>query len=198
MDVRSSRRKAIKEGQCASARPTGGNPETHRPECRLGRPRRRQWRRRVRASPRRGTTDRVAAGNDRVATPARDRPRGKPPSPESASAGSPDGAGALHTSGGSQSSNPARVSRPHPGGNAVPRTLEMVIVCSLRGGRARQRRAEAAGIRSDRASLRPTRWEGTRARPRAADMVGALPDFLRRLDEAKLFVPFRSADGHCR
>src|SRR5436190_23681257 len=33
---------------------------------------------------------------------------------------------------------------------------------------------------------------------RAADIVGASPDFLRRLDEAKLFVPFRSAGGHRR
>lgn len=33
---------------------------------------------------------------------------------------------------------------------------------------------------------------------RAAEIVGASPDFLRRLDEAKLFVPFRSAGGHRR
>ncbi|GIF45280.1 MerR family transcriptional regulator [Actinoplanes xinjiangensis] len=33
---------------------------------------------------------------------------------------------------------------------------------------------------------------------RAADIVGASPDFLRRLDEAKLFTPFRSAGGHRR
>jgi DNA-binding transcriptional MerR regulator len=33
---------------------------------------------------------------------------------------------------------------------------------------------------------------------RAAEMVGASQDFLRRLDEAKLFIPFRSAGGHRR
>lgn len=33
---------------------------------------------------------------------------------------------------------------------------------------------------------------------RAAEIVGASPDFLRRLDEAKLFTPFRSAGGHRR
>ena len=33
---------------------------------------------------------------------------------------------------------------------------------------------------------------------RAADIVGASQDFLRRLDEAKLFAPFRSAGGHRR
>jgi DNA-binding transcriptional MerR regulator len=33
---------------------------------------------------------------------------------------------------------------------------------------------------------------------RAADIVGASQDFLRRLDEAKLFTPFRSAGGHRR
>ena len=33
---------------------------------------------------------------------------------------------------------------------------------------------------------------------RAAEIVGASPDFLRRLDEAKLIVPFRSAGGHRR
>jgi DNA-binding transcriptional MerR regulator len=33
---------------------------------------------------------------------------------------------------------------------------------------------------------------------RAAEIVGATPDFLRRLDEAKLFTPFRSAGGHRR
>ncbi|WIM92911.1 MerR family DNA-binding transcriptional regulator [Actinoplanes oblitus] len=33
---------------------------------------------------------------------------------------------------------------------------------------------------------------------RAADIVGASPDFLRRLDEAKLIIPFRSAGGHRR
>jgi DNA-binding transcriptional MerR regulator len=33
---------------------------------------------------------------------------------------------------------------------------------------------------------------------RAADIVGASQDFLRRLDEAKLFIPFRSAGGHRR
>ena len=31
---------------------------------------------------------------------------------------------------------------------------------------------------------------------RAADIVGASPDFLRRLDEAKLITPYRSAGGH--
>src|SRR5947207_12194570 len=33
---------------------------------------------------------------------------------------------------------------------------------------------------------------------RAAEIVGASQDFLRRLDEAKLFPPFRSAGGHRR
>jgi DNA-binding transcriptional MerR regulator len=33
---------------------------------------------------------------------------------------------------------------------------------------------------------------------RAAEIVGASPDFLRRLDEAKLIIPFRSAGGHRR
>src|SRR3989440_8191015 len=33
---------------------------------------------------------------------------------------------------------------------------------------------------------------------RAAEIVGTSPDFLRRLDEAKLFIPFRSAGGHRR
>ena len=33
---------------------------------------------------------------------------------------------------------------------------------------------------------------------RAAEIVGASPDFLRRLDEAKLFTPSRSAGGHRR
>jgi DNA-binding transcriptional MerR regulator len=33
---------------------------------------------------------------------------------------------------------------------------------------------------------------------RAADIVGTSQDFLRRLDEAKLFTPFRSAGGHRR
>ncbi|MET8529866.1 MerR family transcriptional regulator [Micromonospora sp. NPDC005172] len=33
---------------------------------------------------------------------------------------------------------------------------------------------------------------------RAADIVGASQDFLRRLDEARLIVPFRSAGGHRR
>jgi DNA-binding transcriptional MerR regulator len=33
---------------------------------------------------------------------------------------------------------------------------------------------------------------------RAAEIVGASHDFLRRLDEAKLFTPFRSAGGHRR
>lgn len=33
---------------------------------------------------------------------------------------------------------------------------------------------------------------------RAADIVGASQDFLRRLDEAKLIIPFRSAGGHRR
>jgi DNA-binding transcriptional MerR regulator len=33
---------------------------------------------------------------------------------------------------------------------------------------------------------------------RAAEITGASQDFLRRLDEAKLFVPFRSAGGHRR
>ncbi|GAA1583187.1 MerR family transcriptional regulator [Actinoplanes couchii] len=33
---------------------------------------------------------------------------------------------------------------------------------------------------------------------RAAEMVGASQDFLRRLDEAKLFTPFRSSGGHRR
>ncbi|WP_229067552.1 MerR family transcriptional regulator [Actinoplanes sp. DH11] len=33
---------------------------------------------------------------------------------------------------------------------------------------------------------------------RAAEIVGASQDFLRRLDEAKLFTPYRSAGGHRR
>ncbi len=33
---------------------------------------------------------------------------------------------------------------------------------------------------------------------RAADIVGTSQDFLRRLDEAKLFTPFRSTGGHRR
>jgi DNA-binding transcriptional MerR regulator len=33
---------------------------------------------------------------------------------------------------------------------------------------------------------------------RAAEIVGASPDFLRRLDEAELFTPSRSAGGHRR
>jgi DNA-binding transcriptional MerR regulator len=33
---------------------------------------------------------------------------------------------------------------------------------------------------------------------RAAEIAGASQDFLRRLDEAKLFTPFRSAGGHRR
>nr|WP_221382508.1 MerR family transcriptional regulator [Actinoplanes polyasparticus] len=33
---------------------------------------------------------------------------------------------------------------------------------------------------------------------RAAEITGASPDFLRRLDEAKLIIPFRSAGGHRR
>ena len=33
---------------------------------------------------------------------------------------------------------------------------------------------------------------------RAAEIVGASPDFLRRLDEARLITPFRSAGGHRR
>jgi len=33
---------------------------------------------------------------------------------------------------------------------------------------------------------------------RATDIVGASPDFLRRLDEAKLITPYRSAGGHRR
>ncbi len=33
---------------------------------------------------------------------------------------------------------------------------------------------------------------------RAAEIVGTSPDFLRRLDEAKLFTPYRSAGGHRR
>src|SRR3954471_7515101 len=33
---------------------------------------------------------------------------------------------------------------------------------------------------------------------RAAEITGASQDFLRRLDEAKLIVPFRSAGGHRR
>ncbi|WP_221320705.1 MerR family transcriptional regulator [Actinoplanes sp. L3-i22] len=33
---------------------------------------------------------------------------------------------------------------------------------------------------------------------RAAEIIGGSPDFLRRLDEAKLFTPFRSAGGHRR
>jgi len=37
-----------------------------------------------------------------------------------------------------------------------------------------------------------------RLEKRAAEIVGATPDFLRRLDEAKLFAPSRSAGGHRR
>jgi DNA-binding transcriptional MerR regulator len=33
---------------------------------------------------------------------------------------------------------------------------------------------------------------------RAAEIVGTTPDFLRRLGDAKLFAPFRSAGGHRR
>src|SRR3954468_13453976 len=33
---------------------------------------------------------------------------------------------------------------------------------------------------------------------RAAEITGTSPDFLRRLDEAKLIAPFRSAGGHRR
>lgn len=33
---------------------------------------------------------------------------------------------------------------------------------------------------------------------RAAEILGASPDFLRRLDEAKLIAPFRSVGGHRR
>jgi DNA-binding transcriptional MerR regulator len=33
---------------------------------------------------------------------------------------------------------------------------------------------------------------------RAAEIINASPDFLRRLDEAKLFTPFRSSGGHRR
>ena len=33
---------------------------------------------------------------------------------------------------------------------------------------------------------------------RAAEIIGASQDFLRRLDEEKLFTPFRSAGGHRR
>ena len=33
---------------------------------------------------------------------------------------------------------------------------------------------------------------------RAAEIIGATPDFLRRLDEAKLIAPSRSAGGHRR
>lgn len=33
---------------------------------------------------------------------------------------------------------------------------------------------------------------------RAAEIIGATPDFLRRLDEAKLIDPHRSAGGHRR
>jgi DNA-binding transcriptional MerR regulator len=33
---------------------------------------------------------------------------------------------------------------------------------------------------------------------RAAEITGASQDFLRRLDEAKLFIPHRSAGGHRR
>ncbi|WP_436534030.1 MerR family transcriptional regulator [Actinoplanes sp. HUAS TT8] len=33
---------------------------------------------------------------------------------------------------------------------------------------------------------------------RAAEIVGTSQDFLRRLDEEKLFTPFRSAGGHRR
>src|SRR6266480_6126508 len=33
---------------------------------------------------------------------------------------------------------------------------------------------------------------------RAAEIVGTSPDFLRRLDEAKLIAPYRSAGGHRR
>jgi DNA-binding transcriptional MerR regulator len=32
----------------------------------------------------------------------------------------------------------------------------------------------------------------------AAEMIGVTPDFLRRLDQAKLFTPLRSAGGHRR
>ena len=33
---------------------------------------------------------------------------------------------------------------------------------------------------------------------RAAEITGATQDFLRRLDEAKLIIPFRSSGGHRR
>ncbi|GIF07356.1 MerR family transcriptional regulator [Actinoplanes siamensis] len=33
---------------------------------------------------------------------------------------------------------------------------------------------------------------------RAAEIAGTSPDFLRRLDEERLFTPFRSAGGHRR
>jgi DNA-binding transcriptional MerR regulator len=33
---------------------------------------------------------------------------------------------------------------------------------------------------------------------RAAEIIGVKPDFLRRLDEAKLITPFRSHGGHRR
>jgi DNA-binding transcriptional MerR regulator len=33
---------------------------------------------------------------------------------------------------------------------------------------------------------------------RAAEIIGCSPDFLRRLGDAKLFEPFRSAGGHRR
>ncbi|WP_170318767.1 MerR family transcriptional regulator [Allorhizocola rhizosphaerae] len=32
----------------------------------------------------------------------------------------------------------------------------------------------------------------------AAEMIGVTPDFLRRLDQAKLFTPLRSPGGHRR
>jgi len=32
----------------------------------------------------------------------------------------------------------------------------------------------------------------------AAEMIGVTPDFLRRLDQARLFTPLRSAGGHRR
>jgi DNA-binding transcriptional MerR regulator len=33
---------------------------------------------------------------------------------------------------------------------------------------------------------------------RAAEIAGCSPDFLRRLEEAKLFIPYRSGGGHRR
>ena len=33
---------------------------------------------------------------------------------------------------------------------------------------------------------------------RAAEIIGCTPDFLRRLGDAKLIIPFRSAGGHRR